>query len=138
MFASRDACLIKLEKSRGKKVLENSIFGSGDSIIISDRYAAYNYFDEANRQICWSHLARDFERFAHSKHQEVKPIGTYLTQVAHESFALKKALLNDKINILRFLRRARKLRKRTWRYLRSLTYLEEAQAAARVAQNIMK
>ena len=137
-FFSEDASLIKLEKTRGKKVLENSVFGPKDSVIVTDRYAAYNYFDEANRQLCWSHLARDFERFAHSRHQEVKPIGAYLTQVADEIFALKKALLAERIDVLRFLRRAKVLRKRTWYYLKNITCLEDAQHAARVAQNIMK
>ena len=52
-FFSEDASLIKLEQTRGKKVLENSVFGPKNSVIVTDRYAAYNYFDEANRQLCW-------------------------------------------------------------------------------------
>jgi hypothetical protein len=51
------------------------VYGKNDNIIISDRYGAYNYINEENRQICCSHLARDFERFAHSWHIEVKNIG---------------------------------------------------------------
>ena len=58
--------------------------------------------------------------------------------MADEIFTLKKALLDERIDVLRFLRRARKLRKRTWYYLKNITCLEDAQHAARVAQNIMK
>ncbi len=137
-FFSTEHSLIKLTASRGMKVLENSVFGKSDNIIVTDRYAAYNYFDEENRQICWSHLARDFERFTHSAHNEVKPVGEYLRHIAYEIFALKKSLLEGKIEVLRFLRRARRLRKRTWYYLKNITYVENAEHAARVAKNIMK
>jgi len=70
-----------LRRSRGKKVLENSIFGPRDAITVTDRYGAYNYFDESMRQLCWSHLARDFERFAHSHHKEVRVLGEYLKKI---------------------------------------------------------
>jgi len=137
-FFGNDASLIKLESSRGKKVLENSVFGSNDHIIVTDRYAAYNYFAEENRQICLAHLARDFERFANSSHAEVKPIGEYLRRVIQEVFSLKKSLSDYKVDILRFLRRARKLRKRTWYYLREISLTLDAIHAVRVAKNIMK
>ena len=137
-FTDKISSLIKIEKSRGMKALENSVFGVGDSIIVTDRYAAYNYFEESNRQICWAHLARDFERFANSANQSVKVVGEYLKQVACEIFALKKALQDGKINVAIFSRRARKLRSRTWNYLKDLTREKEAVHASRVAKNIMK
>ncbi len=56
----------------------------------TDRYAAYNYFNSDNRQVCWSHLSRDFERFAHSSYAEVKYLGEYLSGIKSELFALKK------------------------------------------------
>lgn len=138
MFTSAIGSLLKLADSRGKKVLENTIFGKSDNIIITDRYAAYNYFAEENRQICWAHLARDFERFAHSSNIEVKTLGCYLRQVAAELFTLQKALSRNEINVLRFLRRTRKLRKRTWYYLKEIIHIADVIQAVRVAKNIMK
>lgn len=138
MFTSSIGSFLKLTNSRGKKVLESSVFGNSDSIIVTDRYAAYNYFAEENRQICWSHLARDFERFAHSSNLDVKTLGCYLRQIALELFALRKALLEKEIDVLRFLRRSRKLRKRTWYYLKAVSQVPEAIHAVRVARNIMK
>ncbi len=41
-----------------------SLFGDFENIIISDRYAAYNYFDSCQRQVCWAHLKRDFTRLS--------------------------------------------------------------------------
>jgi len=137
-FFSEKASLIKLADSRGKKVLKDSVFGTKDQIITSDRYAVYNYFAEENRQICWAHLRRDFERFANSSHNEIKRIGEYLGLVACELFGLKKALSDEKIDAWRFLRRVRILRKRTWHYLKNLSYLQNAKQATRIAKNMMK
>lgn len=107
LFASEFASLIKLESTRGMKVLANSVFGPNDQIIVTDRYAAYNYFNSDNRQVCWSHLSRDFERFAHSSYAEVKYLGEYLSGITSELFALKKAHSEGLLSVIRFLRRAR-------------------------------
>ncbi len=138
MFASKIGSVIKLTESRGMKVLENSKFGKNNNLVVTDRYAAYNYFSSKKRQVCWAHLARDFERLSHSWNSEVKVLGYYLRNVATELFALKKALLKDEIDTLRFIRRARKLRKRTRYYLKNISNLPEAIGASRVAKNIMK
>lgn len=138
LFSSAKETMIKLAESRGKKVLTNSIFGPEDSIIVSDRYAAYNYFAEENRQICWSHLARDFERFSNSSNNEIKEVGKHLKQLAYEMFAIKKALLEERIDEHIFCKRARKLRKRTWRYLKNIAHLANASQASRVAKNLLK
>ena len=82
LFANQYSTIIKLENSRGMKVLRDSVFGPNDyNVVITDRYAAYNYFPEEKRQICWAHLARDFERFASSANLDVKAVGIYLTMV---------------------------------------------------------
>jgi Transposase IS66 family len=33
-------------------------------MIVSDRYAGYNFIDLQQRQVCWAHLLRDFARIA--------------------------------------------------------------------------
>jgi len=138
IFASKTASFLKLTDFRNKKVLENSGFDRNNNIIVTDRYAVYNYFSEKNRQICWAHLARDFKRFEHSWNLEVKIIGCYLSQVAKELFALKKALLNEQIDVLRFLRRAKKLKKRTCRYLKEIYWVPDATQASKVAKNLLR
>ncbi len=138
MFASNTASFVKLTESRGMKVLKNNACCNHNSLVVTDRYAVYNYFADEKRQICWAHLARDFERLAHSWNIEVKVLGCYLRNVATELFALKKALLKNEIDVFRFARRARKLRKRTRYYLKEISYLPEAIGASRVAKNILK
>ena len=138
MFANKEASFIKIADSRAKRVLENSMFGSGDNIIVTDRYAAYSYFNEENRQICWAHLSRDFERFSHSFHGEVKTIGCYLKNIAAELFNLHKALNNKETELITFLQEAKKLRKQAYDYLKEISCTSAALHAARVAKNILK
>jgi len=50
-FISSTAAHFSIHSSRGKKVLRQ-MMGDFENIIISDRYAAYNIFDNTQRQIC--------------------------------------------------------------------------------------
>lgn len=34
------------------------------AVVVSDRYAVYDYVPDAQHQVCWAHLVRDFERIA--------------------------------------------------------------------------
>ncbi|MFP3024743.1 MAG: transposase, partial [Wolbachia sp.] len=52
MFASNTASFVKLTESRGMKVLQDSTFCNRNSLIVTDRYSAYNYFNDKKRQIC--------------------------------------------------------------------------------------
>ncbi len=45
------ASFIKLAESRGMKVLKNNVCYSHTSLVVTDRYAAYNYFTDKNRQV---------------------------------------------------------------------------------------
>jgi transposase len=53
-----------LTKSRGKKIARTLIGNYQGRIIVSDRYAAYNYLPDENHQICWAHLKRDFQKIS--------------------------------------------------------------------------
>ncbi|GFY65304.1 transposase IS66 family protein [Trichonephila inaurata madagascariensis] len=108
MFASNTASFIKLTESRGMKVYKIVSSAIAIALVVTDRYAAYNYFADKNRQICWAHLSRDFERLAHSWNIEVKVLGCYLRNVATELFALKKALLKNEIDVFRTCLKSRR------------------------------
>lgn len=139
LFSNLHATIIKLASSRGMKVLKESVFGPNDyGVVITDRYGAYNYFNEDSRQVCWAHLARDFERFANSSNLEVKSIGEYLRLSAQELFTLKRSLLSHEIDLLRFLRTSGKLRKQIWYYLNQIVHLQNVDHAARIAKNMIK
>jgi transposase len=136
MFTSSIGSFIQLTNSRGKKVLDS--FAHDQNIIVTDRYAAYNHFARKNRQICWAHLVREFERFRVSYIGSVSVIGYYLKLVANELFKLKDSVLKNEINIFVFLRRAKKLRKRTLHYLKQVANVANVCQASRIAKTILK
>lgn len=110
IFTNKEYSLLKLTSSRGKQVLEN-VLGRYEGKVISDRYGAYNYFKPEKRQICWSHLARDFERFAHSLDKPLSVKGARMVEIAKEVFSIDKAARRQQINESYFLRRISKLQK---------------------------
>lgn len=136
IFTNRNMSVLKLTSSRGKKVLQ-SILPAYEGQIISDRYGAYRYFEDEKRQICWSHLKRDFQRFAHSRHETLAEHGRILEQISHEVFILEKSFKNQVIDHLFFIRRIRKLKKRMLYALKSVLNVPDCPHAHRVANNLL-
>ena len=50
--------------SRARYVATSLVGEDFTGILVSDRYAVYDYVDAEKRQICWAHLLRDFTRIA--------------------------------------------------------------------------
>lgn len=48
--------------SRARYVATSLIGQEFNGILVSDRYAVYDYVDAGKRQVCWAHLLRDFTR----------------------------------------------------------------------------
>jgi len=115
-----------------------SLLPEYDGIVVSDRYAVYNYFNRENRQICWAHLARDFERFAHSKNIEVSKIGQALKSLSNKVFVVDKAKKHNLIDNLRFYRLMRKIRKRVKHFLRKMTRVVNSTQASRMAAKMLR
>lgn len=55
-----DLTLLMLDKSRGKKAAKKLLGENYSGILTTDRYCAYNIVDALQRQLCWSHITRDF------------------------------------------------------------------------------
>lgn len=49
--------------SRGGKVAKEMLGETFSGILSSDRWSAYNWLPVASRQLCWSHLLRNFQAF---------------------------------------------------------------------------
>ncbi len=48
--------------SRSGAVARRLLGESYPGVVGSDRASAYNWLDPAHRQVCWSHLLRDFQK----------------------------------------------------------------------------
>lgn len=52
----------RIDPSRGKLAAQALLGKAPQGVIVSDRYAGYAWIDASRRQVCWSHLLRDFAR----------------------------------------------------------------------------
>jgi transposase len=52
-----------IRRSRGGKVAKEMLGETFTGILNSDRWSAYNWVPVSLRQLCWSHLLRDFQAF---------------------------------------------------------------------------
>jgi transposase len=64
IMSTQDATYFKLERSRGRKIAKGLIGDFRDHIYVTDRYSAYDYLPDKNRQVCWAHLKRDFQKIS--------------------------------------------------------------------------
>ena len=152
-FTDQKTTVLKIEKSRSKEVLKKML-PNFTGTIISDRYGSYNYFNANQRQICWAHLIRDFNRFANSNNSEVKKIGIQLKNCSRFLFknlksfkenvlALQKghpekiaSLLTKKYNMLCTL--VSKIKQAVRSRLEKIMSISDAKHASRVAKRILK
>jgi transposase len=59
-----DAVLLQIAEHCNREQF-NQLIGTGYSgIVISDRWNGYSHLDPTRRQVCWSHIQRDFRRHA--------------------------------------------------------------------------
>lgn len=137
MFTNHTTSVLKIAESRGMKVLQ-SILPDYKGIVVSDRYAAYNFFNEQNRQICWAHLLRDFERLANSANTEVQKNGIELRSYCKEVFRVVKSFDNRIIEHKFYMRRMRKIRKKISFYLKRCRNIPNAPGIAGKIKNILK
>jgi transposase len=55
--------VFRIAKSRGEDVAREMLGDDFQGILGSDRWSAYNFLNVFRRQLCWSHLIRDFQGF---------------------------------------------------------------------------
>jgi transposase len=57
---SKQTAVLRIAPDRGKQHLHGLIGNDFAGIVGSDRFSAYNSLEPERRQVCWSHLRRDF------------------------------------------------------------------------------
>jgi len=76
--------LIRL--SRGGRVARELLGEDFSGILVTDRYSAYNWYPVRWRQLCWSHLLRDFEAIR-GRGGASEEIGAALLEQGRQMFA---------------------------------------------------
>jgi transposase len=59
-----EATLLQIAERCNREQFDTLIGANYQGIVISDRWNGYNHLDPTRRQVCWSHLQRDFRRHA--------------------------------------------------------------------------
>jgi transposase len=63
--------------SRSGAIARQLLGDEYDGVVGTDRYSGYNWLDPSQRQLCWSHLLRDFQKIL-ERGEESYPIGCNL------------------------------------------------------------
>jgi transposase len=74
-----------VRRSRGGQVARELLGERFAGILVTDRYRAYNWYPVRWRQLCWSHLLRDFEAIR-GRGGASEEIGAALLAQAHQMF----------------------------------------------------
>src|SRR5215217_6142341 len=72
----------------------DALIGPYDGIVVSDRWNGYSHLDPHRRQVCWSHLQRDFRRHADGL-AEQKTFGEHGLALTRRMFAAWRAYQHD-------------------------------------------
>jgi transposase len=83
---SDEAAVMRVAPSRHREEAE-VLLGESEAIISSDRWWAYDQLDPARRQLCWSHLQRDFRFHAESPLAHQREFGEACLEIANGVFS---------------------------------------------------
>lgn len=135
--ASKTAAYFKITKSRGKKVIDE-LMADFEGIVISDRHAAYHYFDSEQRQMCWSHLKRDFTKLWQKDDKVISRIGKGLLARECELFQVWHRFKKGEITRDELQLKARPITKAVGEYLEQGSYTAPELKAARFCKNLLE
>ena len=79
------AAALRVAPSRHREEAE-VLLGDSEAIVCSDRWWAYDHLDPARRQLCWSHLQRDFRFHAESPLAHQSEFGKACLRIAEGMF----------------------------------------------------
>lgn len=105
-------------------------------IVGSDRYSAYNWLDPEQRQLCWSHLKRDFQAFADRK-GESAIIGRLLLAQVEKFFGLWHQMREETLSRSDFQQEMQPIRRQVHNLLQIGTLLK-ATKTRNTCHNILK
>jgi transposase len=136
VFATLLVVVFRIATRRGSQLPKQVLGESFTGFLISDRWAAYNWYDSGLRQLCWSHLTRDFQSFI-DRGGVGGRIGSELMAERHRMFKWWHRVRNGTLERSVFQRRMRKVEKRVGELLREAAASAEKKTAG-MAKEILK
>jgi transposase len=78
--------VIALQERRNQAAAKE-LLGEPDGIVCTDRFGGYNHLPDRQRQVCWAHLARDFQAVSERRLPADQRLGRQLVKIAKAVFA---------------------------------------------------
>lgn len=110
--------VFEVARSRGSKVVKGLLGDEWPGILVSDRWTAYFSVKRHRRQLCWSHLIRDFTGFA-DRGGRGSRIGKKLLKQTKLMFKWWHRVRDGTMSRERFQKKMIKVREEVGRLLRS-------------------
>ena len=136
VMTTGEAAYYEIVPFRGTKVLK-SWMSDFQGIIVSDRYSAYNYFPSYHRQLCWSHLKRDFTRISEKPEKVISRIGDNLLNDENQLFKCWHQFKQQSITRDELIRQCEPIRQRVGESLEQCTYTDPQFKVVRLAKNLL-
>lgn len=130
------AAYFTIEPSRGKKVIHRLMEGF-EQIVISDRYAAYNYFDSSKRQLCWAHLKRDFTKLSEKPDKLIARLGKQLLRCQKDLFEIWHNFKQGHLHRFELQLQVKSIRTQVGQYLEQGSYTDPTLKAVRFFNNLL-
>lgn len=128
--------LFRVARSRGADVAQEMIGAGFSGLLGTDRWGAYTFVDPARRQLCWSHLERDFQGFV-DRTDAGTPIGEGLLRQSGRMFRYWHRVRDGTLSRAGFQHRMKRVRSRTLSLLREASVCP-ARKTAGMAKQILK
>ncbi|MGZ3458081.1 MAG: IS66 family transposase [Archangium sp.] len=135
LAATALVAVFRIASSRGSEVAKELLGEDFAGFLTTDRWSAYNWYDTALRQLCWSHLTRDFQSFI-DRGGKGAPIGRALMRERNRMFKWWHRVRDGTMTRDEFERRMRKVERKVGHLLRQAVVCAEEKTAGTSAKII--
>jgi transposase len=136
VVASTLVVVFQIAVSRGRQVIQHLLGTDFVGWLITDRWSAYDWYDSGLRQVCWSHLTRDFQGFIDRGGQGGR-IGRELMAQRNRIFKWWHRVRDGTLERQEFQKRMRKVERTVGTLLRQALSCGEKKTAG-VARRILR
>jgi transposase len=128
--------LFRVARSRGADVAKEMLGADFAGFLGTDRWSAYTFVDPARRQLCWSHLERDFQGFIDRKDAGAR-LGENLLRQSARMFRYWHRIRDGTLTRAAFQHRMKPVRSRILSLLRKASVCPAPKTAG-MAKQILK
>jgi len=120
VLATQHVTVFLIDLHRSAEVAKKMLGIDFKGVLNSDRWCAYNWLDNSQRQLCWSHLRRDFQAFV-ERSGDSQTLGDALLSLNNHMFACWHSLQKSSLSRIQFQEQMQPVRTQVGELLRQGT-----------------